>query len=659
MKNRSVGTSWFYESALERNNTPVQHTTSSFGSYRQDGCKSIDEHFEELYRNYKENTGIDIRKDIGPMLSDKAFMEDYKMALMEPVINGFRDMSPNDPHIESIIENVNTYWDTKLRSYTESASLAGFLPIATLEFPVLVKQFFQSILKDIIEVEAVKTPNISRHIVTRYLVDNQTGKEYEYPKCMYNGEWQQIWNASKGLPIYHRVDLPQHSYNLIAHLPNQAELGDNPKLSFDLMIPQVILQIGADATDPENFTPPVDIPGNGIRIEFSTGGTLLNGNLDFTTREGYKVNCTVSGQVHYKEGLVDISVDRTTADYAAGEANVVAVIFKGHVSNEANLRSVSVREKRDIIRYTIEDGARWNMPFSIEEIEDAAALLDMNYYNRMVDEIVRTQEMIEAQSVIKFLQDEFRKFNGVQTDIYKLESTASTFEVDLQPPVGFAGDPFKYISTAIQFRLKSIIHQITENVKLDNLSFIIVGNPMATQTITEFVDWKSEQGSTIGGITVNNSYGFATNMGASVRVVASNIYDAYTKDEIPQYDTDGVTVKKQQKELVLHIYVYPTTPDHISFRHLKYTSHLLTSQSQTAYNSPIAARGGAYNIVTAMSRYKTISVQGIQAKLILLNSDRVYGAPPALNRITGAPWEDLINVTTPSSDEVTDAPIGG
>ena len=88
---------------------------------------------------------------------------------------------------------------------------------------------------------------------------------------------------------------------------------------------------------------------------------------------------------------------------------------------------------------------------------------------------------------------------------------------------------------------------------------------------------------------------------------------------------------------MMHIYAYPTSPDRLTFRHLKYTSHLLTSQSQTAYQSTNAP-GGAYNIVTATSRFHTMSVQGIQADLIMLHSSKVYGQAPTVPPIVGAPW---------------------
>lgn len=598
---------WFYESASERTN--YVPTKSSFCPYLgEHGEKSFDDHFEELYEHYNAG-GIDIKKDIGSMLGQRAFMEQYKQDLMAPVIEGFLEMSPNDPHIQSIIENVNTFWDTKVKAYTESASITGFLPIATLEFPVLVKQFFSSVLKDIIEVESVKSPNITKHIRTTYIVDNQTGDELEYPKCMFDGTWEKMWNAAKGHKIREDVvpftDGRLWKYDIIGGLTDGTPGLD--KLSFQFKI--IGVQVGGEV---------ITLPGNGITVEFSTNGTLVNGDLNFN-HEGTAIEDTLAGQVNFKDGTISMS---------STSGQVTGVVFSGYLSNEKNLRNISVREKRDILRFTIEDGARWNMPFSIEEIEDAAALLDINYYNRMVDEVVRTQEMMECMTVIDFLNNEFKKFNGVTTDTYKLESLAQTYTVDIKPPAGFAGDPFKYISTAIQFRLKSIIHQITEMTKLDGLSFVIVGNPMACQLISEFVQWKSQQGSSIGGIDVNNSYGFATDMGASVRVVATNLYDAYTVDPVDS---------SNKRELVLHIYGYPTSAEHISFRHLKYTSHLMTSQSQTAYQSTNAP-GGAYNIVTATSRFHTMSIQGIQSDLIMLNSEIVYGQAPTRPPITGAPW---------------------
>lgn len=607
--------SWFFESAADRNvSGTYDKPLTSFGAYQKTGSKTFDEKFDELCTEYKESTGIDIKTDINKMMADRAFMEEYKAAIMADVIEGFNESSANDPHIAACITNVQDLWDTKVKTYTESASITAYLPISTLEFPVLVKQYFSSVMKDIIDIETTKTPSITKHIRETFLVDNETKEEYEYPKCLWNGDWEKIWNASKGFPIKEKVveltDGKLKNFDIVASLTDGTPGLD--KLSFQFKI--VGVKVGDEVCR---------LAGNGISVEFSTNGTLINGDLDFTTPNGTKVVETIAGQVNFKTGIINL---------AAIQGQVSGVVFSGYLSNEKNMRSVSVRERRRMLRFNIEDGARWNMPFSIEEIEDAAALLDINYYNRMVDEIVKTQEMIESMQTIKWLNDEYDKYYGVDTDVFKLESVVKQFSVDLTPPPYFAGDPFKYRSSAIQFKLKGVLHQLIDELKLDGLSFVIVGNPKATQLITEFVNWKSQTGSNIGGISVNDSYGFATDLGANVRVVASNLFDAYS--------TEVVDATKK-RELVLHIYGYPTDSEHISFKHIKYTSHLFTSQSQTAYQST-SAPAGAYNIVTATSRYTNMAVQGIQARLYMLHSEEIYGPAPTRTIPNGAPWNSAV-----------------
>lgn len=614
--------SWFYESAAEREFTGYDEQVSSFGALvhsDSDAIKNFDKHFDNVVEQFKES-GIDIKKDFSKM-SDPVVLEQYKSNLLDPVKDEIMALAENvdthtvDPHFTAMATNLDRIWDAQVKAFNEAASVTGYLPISTLEFPVLVKQYIHTILKDIIEVEVVKTPSISRHVRTTFIVDNNDPtKELEYPRCMFTGEWQQMWDAAKGIAIKEEAVMFDNgrltNYDVISNLTTGTPGVD--QLSFAFKVKGIVV---AGET--------IMLRGNAITVDFSTNGLFLNGNLNFV-HEGTLINDTILGQVDFKNGTVSA---------ASTNGQVEGLIFEGYLSNEKNLRSISVREKRRVMRFNIEDGARMNMPFTIEEIEDAAALLDINYYNRMVDEVVRVQEMLENMKAIKFLNDEFKKYNGVVTDPLNLESVGRTYMVDLQAPNYFAGDPFKYMSSAIQFKLKSIIYQLTEDTKLEGLSFVIVGNPMDCQLIEEFIGWKTTPGTSIGGVAVNSSYGFATGIGANVRIVASNIYDAYTEEPVTYTTREGTQVSK--RELVLHIYGYPTDPEHMSCKHLKYTSHLMTSQSQTAYQSPLAP-AGAYNIITATSRFQDICIQGIFADLIMLNSELVYSAAPT--KRSGAPW---------------------
>lgn len=611
---------FFYESANDRKGLDLAEVEprSSFAVNQVGGVKSFNERFSELCEAYKQRN-IDIRRDIDKLIGDRALMEEYRENLTGPVIEGYRTANPNDPHTEAVIGAFNTFWDNKLETFynESSATIMDYLPINTLEFPVLTKQWYSSVMNDIIEVRSTKTPLLRRHVRTTYMVNNQTGEKLEYPRCMFDGTWKQMYDASRGYPI--RQDKVMFDQGRIFNFDVIKGLTDgNPqmdKIGMDFKIVGIVINGGEVKY----------LRGNGITLEFSTGGTLVNGKID-TTFDGTHIVDLLSGQVDFENGTVSV---------ASHSGQIEGVIFDGHLTNEKNLRSISVTEKREIKNFTVpSEGPRYSMPFSIEEIDDAKALLDIDYYQRMVDELVRIQEMNECQSVMQFLWDEFKKYQGIETDVLNLESFAKVYTVDLNPPHYYAGDPFDYMTKAIQFRLKSILHKITDSLKLEGISFVITGNPMACQLLAPFTEWKISNGTSMGGVQVNHSYGFATDMGANVRIVASNIYDAYSVDPVESVDYNGQ--KHSQRELVLHITGYPTDKEHISFEHIKYTSHIFTDRD-SAYLSP-QAPGGAYKVVMMTSRFTDITVQGIQADLVLLNSDRVYGPAPSTSKSLGYPW---------------------
>lgn len=611
--------SFFYESANDRSAETMRQRepASSFAPYMTDETnKSFDERYNELCEQYMER-GYDIKRDAERMFRDQNFMNTYRKDLMTPIEEAYKALNQNDPHCESVISAFNDFWDNKVRGFNESASqLYAFLPISTLEFPVLAKQWYSSPMNDLIEVRTTKTPLYRRHVRTTYMVNNQTGEKYEYPRCMFDGTWEAIFEASRGLPIRHDAIMfdqgRAYNYDIISNLTDGNPQLD--KIGNDTHIVGIIVG-----------NKPYFLPGDGITFDFSIGGAFVNG----------KINRSFDGTLVQDELAGSINMEAGTISCASINGQIQGIILDGHLTNEKNLRSVSVSEKREIKQFEIpSEGPRYSMPFSIEEIEDANALLDINYYNRMVDEMVKVQEMQESQSVLRFLRDEFKKYNGVNTDVLNLESFAREYTVDLNPPRYFAGNPFEYITDKIQFQLKAVLHRIINTLKLQGLSFVISGNPMACQLMQKFTEWKVQNGTNMGGITVNHSYGFATDLGASVRVVASNVFDPYSQNAWTSKDMNGQ--EHTQRELVLDITGYPTDKEHISFEHVKYTSHVFTNQD-SAYLSP-QAPGGAAKIVMMTSRFTDISIQGIQARLILLNSDTVYNDPPVVGSGIGWPW---------------------
>lgn len=611
--------SFFYESANERK-VPLEQLepVSSFGSYQEDTDTSFDSNFEKVCKYFESNANIDIKRDISSLLTNPVVMESYRKKLAGPVIDAYLEANPNDPHASAVVKAFNEFWDNKISFYTESvSSVMNYLPISTLEFPVLTKQWYSSVINDIIETRTTKTPAFRRHVRTTYVVNNRTGEKAEYPKCFFNGEWKKFFDASRGHPI--REEVVEFDNGRLNNFEVVRDLTDGDpqmeKIGLDFKV------IGIKAGGKVYM-----FRGNGLTVSFGEGGLIMNGKID-TTFDGTRIKDTLLGQVDYEEGTVSM---------ASTTGVIEGVVFTGHLADEKNMHSLSVTERREIKNFTVpSEGPRYQMPFSIEEIEDAAALLDINYYQRMVDEMVKVQEMNECQSVMQFLDDEFKKYAGIDTDLVNLESFARTYVIDLKPPRYFAGDPFEFMTNKVQFQIGNILQRMIDALKLEGISFVISGNPMATRVLNKFTEWKMQNGTNMGGINVNHSYGFATNLGANVRVVASNIFDAYSVDPYESKDADDEV--RTQRELILHITGFPTDKEHISFEHIKYTSHLFTN-ADSAYLSP-QSPGGAYKIVTMFSRFTDIAIQGIQADIVLLNSDLYYQDPPTTRAaLHGFPW---------------------
>ena len=117
------------------------------------------------------------------------------------------------------------------------------------------------------------------------------------------------------------------------------------------------------------------------------------------------------------------------------------------------------------------------------------------------------------------------------------------------------------------------------------------------------------------------SFGILTDSDLPIRVVASNRVDAYTL--IPAYQTDDkgepLPEGTMSKEYFFKIVAYPMDKFHISYKHLRFARHLTNSPENAGY-ADINNPGGQAVLITTSAQYKTISVQGIQGRVICKNT---------------------------------------
>lgn len=629
--NRTATTrgTWFQEQASLINSasaTELSKLSDKFDERVQDVSNAIEANFK----------GTNIFRDAKRMMENKEIMLEYKSLLLDPILDEFRNYPCTDDgekvHMESVADQLEEAWDTAQKSFIqESYNVSTYLPLSTLDFPALIKQYIKFLGKDIIPVQTASSVNIEQRIFTKYLVNNQTGEEYEVPKIYWQKEadgtptWRKLWNAGKGIRIREKVltiatiqaaaNKKFSIYNWLMD-DNGTDTTITPnvrtRLSYDLSIKYVQIN-----------NKKVKLPGAGIAIDIQTGGVFLNGGITddmvlpvIDASTGKPDGTTVTGVSDRLSGVVDFVKGTITASSCG---TITGIYLSGHVSNETNLRTIGFREYPEIRKYTIADGCRFQLPFTVEDFAEANASLNFNLYNRLVQELVTNQEMFEDQSILEFLDKEFDEYDGYESNIWNLESYTHTEYVDLDPTSispTFAGDPFEYRSNAIHNALNSLIYELCDKGKLENLGFVIYANPKCARLIKKFVTWTTTKATTIGGVQMNHSFGVMTDESTPIRVVASNRVDAYTIIDAYQPDADD---DDKSREYFFKIVAYPMDNFHISYKHLRFARHLTNSPENAAY-ADAQNPGGAAVMVTTSSQYETIAVQGIQGRVICKNS---------------------------------------
>lgn len=634
-------------------------TTSSRGSWFQEQmnminsvsetelnglCDTFDSNFKDTVNEIAHTyNGVNVMKDAKKMMDNPAIMQEYKILMLDPIVQEIQEAAEmtNDNaekvHLESVAAQLNDAWDASVKSFLvqESYNVANYLPLSTLDFPALIKQYIRFLGKDIIPVQTASSVNIEQRIFIKYLVNNQTGEEYEVPKVYWQKEedgtptWKKLWNAGKGI----RIDDTQpillteiqtakdKKYSMFNHLlddDGKPYKMENPsirtRLSYDFNI-QYVQYDGKK----------VKLPGAGIAIDIQTGGVFLNGGItesmklpvvdtktNLPTGETVSFSDMLSGRVDFVKGTVTAS--------SCGQ--ITGIYVSGHISNETNLRTIGFREYPEIRKFLISDGCRFQLPFTVEDFAEANSSLNFNLYNRLVQELVVNQEMFEDQSILEFLDDEFDKYDGYDSDVWALESYTHTEYVDLDPTSispSFAGDPWEYRTNAIHNAINSVIYELCDRGKLENLGFVIYANPKAARLLNKFVTWTVKKSTEIGGVQMNHSFGILTDSDLPIRVVASNRVDAYTLIDAYQ---DGATEGDFSREYFFKIVAYPMDKFHISYKHLRFARHLTNSPENAAY-ADAQNPGGQAVMVTTSAQYKTIGIQGIQGRVICKNTSLV------------------------------------
>ena len=542
--------------------------------------------FDSVYSEAADSiaSAVDVRKDINQFLKSEELISTFKENMLSGIYN---EAVANEENMmaQSLYQEVSQLFDNTVEDLVkESTRVGNLLPIKAVDLPLVVRQHAKCVSKMIIDTEITKSPVIKKQIERTWVVDPKTKKRWQYPQCFFNEDYKEIYKAGKGLPLDTKsVTLPLFNYDIVDEL-SEASIPSRENITINIQIDKVYL---ADGTAVVLKSP--------MRVNLADGSWIggIIKDITVTNKSSEQVNVN-----DVLSGFVDFTSNTTTLTSASGQ--IAGVSFNGFLSNEKNERAVTWDYTREDMEWKIEDGFRTDIPYSLEQLEDAKALLDEDLYKKTYVNLNEILVQMEDSQVLDYLDEMFTKYDGAVLDPLDFNPFVCKRRFDCDSTIATVAMPSEYIANQLKFEIDRFIIDIADTAKLEDLAFVIYGNPRYISLLDPKVNWVVRQGDMVGGVKLNYSYGVMTSGNTKVQVVSCMKIDASRMNS-------------------LRIIPFPTTKDKITFKHYKYSTHIMTA-ANSAYRSPDLP-GGSATYLMGTSRYVNAHVQGIQGDVAFDNAD--------------------------------------
>ena len=430
--------------------------------------------------------------------------------------------------------------------------------------------------------------------------NNDISKRWKFPQCFFDNTYIEAYNAGKGFPIRNDV-VPINSirnYDIVAELTDAPAGREHIPMNIEIAKVTVANPKGGDDVVVKLKRP--------MRVNLSDG-MWLGGKINQTVKDGDGNEIVVDDMLM---GTCDMRLN--TVGLRCMNDQIKGVIFSGFITNELNERSVTFDYDREEVEWKITDGSRANVSYSLEQLEDTKALLDIDLYRKTYNNLTEYLVQQEDSDILNWLDAKFEEYKGVEINYLDFDPFVIEDTFDCDSTSITTALPCEYISKMLKFKIDRLITDISDNAKMDGFTFVIYGNPRYISFLTPEVNWVTRPGSTINGVKLDYSYGIMTSGDVKVQVVS-------TKKVNAKYDSE----KKVHRGL--RLIPFPTSKEQFTFKHYKYTTHILTAQN-SAYRDPNKPGGSMTNLM-GVSRYTTECIQGIQAELGLTNIEKYIKLP--------------------------------
>lgn len=594
--------------------------TNIVGSFTHDKNKEFKDTVKAVFEGFNDDYQMNLWDDCTKILKNEVLKESYKGQLLGDVLEESFNDSWYDMHkdkLEQLFEN------TALEIVTES-QMGMMNPIVGFSLPILKKNYYENISKDIVMTEVPDKP-IVRVAWERGFLKDAEGNKYYIPECFYDNSYKKVYGQTVGVDIYEyfnrdgsassstgRRPIPITSledYSIVKEVsPHKQDAikrreslaADFCIAELDIAIPEVDVTDEAGTTTKETVT--YTVKGLNIQPDFSAlaqGSFMYKLNTtipaveanDASSIKGHdaiQVKDTIFGQVDTYYGTLTLT---------SAKDLVTGVIPGGHLSNENNERTVELDYERQAEEWKIQDGPKLNSGLTLEKIKDTKALLDIDITSKIISDMTTVLTNFEDNGILDFLDGSYTRWKD-KTDLpfgFGSHIANGKFVEESKfscvPQMGLQVTQSNYIESELKFNLDRLLDQLKTKLNNKDVMFVVYAHPNNITLLNSAVRWVVDEDTKIGGCQLDYRFGILTNSKTRVHVLSSQ--------KVPQKNG-------------FRIVAYPLTKEVITFKHFKYSFNI-----ENSYNNPLTPL--TPNIM-ATQRVKTVELLPVQGNFELTNN---------------------------------------
>lgn len=536
------------------------------GSFVQEKDTDFKNGVLSLMEGFRAAYSIDACDDFMKIMKNDTLNEQYKESLIGDILaEGFED-----PYLAMMPEKLEQlYENSRTNIIEESYGVSTMSPIVAYSLPILKKTFLQCNAKDIVMTEVASKPVVKIAFERKFLRDKK-GERYYIPEVFYNDEYKKVSQMAKGKPVYGEwITVPQKDINLLTLSGGTLEARD--EFALDVCISKIKVHVNSQDVEVD-----VDIKPD------------LGANNSFVYRvkaehDGETAEEIISGNFDFYNGTVSIS--------STGEA-IKAIKFGGHLSNQNNIESLDLGRERETKHWHIGEGERLNSGFTIEKIKDMKAMLNIDVVPEIISDMSTVLTQFEDSSVLSFVKESLERWKDKkQLPWGYTEGFVETAKFNCVPDHGLLTQS-DWIEKELKFRIDRLVGKLKTKLKTQDIMFTIFAHPNNIELLSPAVNWIFDEATKIGGVQLDYRFGVMTTNRTRIHVVSS--------------------LKVEESE-GLRLIAQPTTAEHITFKHYKYSLNIENNYRNA--QTPLTPN------IMATHRHMTKEVLPVQAQLLLEGVD--------------------------------------